>query len=47
MSGVGPDPFQGFLAAFPLNICHWLSISRKAVTLDLGDYALQETFSNV
>lgn len=44
MSGVGPDPFPGSFAAFPINTCHWLSIFLKAVALDLGDFALQEAF---
>lgn len=42
-SSAGPDPFQGSLAASPLNTCHWLSISLRAMALDLGDLALQET----
>lgn len=46
-SSAGPDPFQGSLAASPLNTCHWLSISLRAMALDLGDYALQETVSHV
>lgn len=46
-SGVGPHPLHGSLVACLFNTHHWLSISLRAVALDLGDYALQEIFSNV